>query len=405
VASAGREVRALVLAALIVFICAPFAHAEEGALITVFWDRNTNGVRDEGEPGYRDAEVAIRDDTGHETVVRTAADGTYRLPRAGRWKIGHEEQKFATTTPTSVESDGSDVEFGVRGAEVCGTVWLDSDLDGQIGEPETRVEGHRISVVGKPDHSTTSAADGTYCLHDLPAGSTRLQSEDRARIDGTGWVFTKGGDVTVESASDFDVLTGQTPIFDIKTPGSVVTGYDSGFAEPRGTLAGATVTVDKIDYDGVRVGDLLIVRCDHTVSGNLPDMRAATFTFPEGLKIVKAFGDHRIDDEAQEVVVEGQRVTARTKGRVYLQERSQMVAHVEVQHAFTAQNITCEVQPSFYQQGGGYSGTATFEIAAANADGSGPVPGGTTQSWRVAIAVAFAGVAVLVVVWRRRRRA
>ncbi|MFI6097744.1 hypothetical protein ACIA8G_19470 [Lentzea sp. NPDC051213] len=399
--------RALLLAVLIVFTCTPLAHAEESALITVFWDRNTNGVRDEGEPGYRDAEVAIRDDTGYEAVVRTGADGTYRLPHAGRWKVSHEEAKFVTTTPTSVESDGAPVEFGVRGAEVCGTAWLDSDLDGQIGEPETRIAGHRISVVGKPDHAATTAADGTYCLHDLPVGATRLQSEDRARADGTAWSFTKLSDETFDSASKFDLMTGQTLIFDIKTPGSVITGYDSGFVEPRsvGAIAGP-ITVDKIDYDGVRVGDLLIVRCGYSVGANVPDTRAATLTFPDGLKVVRGFGDLGLDDKDEEVVVDGQKVTARTKVRVYKTEQSQIVAHVEVQHAFAAQNITCEVLPSLYVPSAGSMATTTFEIAAMGADGPGPGPAarGTAPIWRVAIAVALVGGAILVVVWRRRRR-
>lgn len=396
--------RALLLAVLIVFTCTPFAHAEEGALVTVFWDRNTNGVRDEGEPGYRDAEVALRDESGQESVVRTGADGTYRLPRAGRWTVSHEETKFVTTTPTTVESDGGAVEFGVRGAEVCGTVWLDSDFDLQIGDPETRIAGHRISVVDDPGHSTTSAADGTYCLQDLPAGPNRLQSEDRARVDGTAWIFTKLTDKSFESGSKFDMMTGKTWIFDIKVPGSVITGYDSGFQEPRGMGANAgPITIDKIDYDGVRVGDLLIVRCDYTVGGNVPDIRAATLTFPDGLKVVRAFGDHDLDKEAQEVVVDGQKVTVRTKGRVHTDEQSEMAAHVEVQHAFTAQNIICEVLPSLYVPTVGHMATTTFEIGAAD---SGPAPSGTAPAWRMAVAVALVGVAVLVVVvWRRRRRA
>ncbi|MCP2246389.1 hypothetical protein [Lentzea aerocolonigenes] len=396
--------RALLLAVLIVCTCPPFAHAEEGALVTVFWDRNTNGVRDEDEPGYRDAEVALRDESGRETVARTGTDGTYRLPRAGRWTVSHEETKFVTTTPTTVESDGGAVEFGVRGAEVCGTVWLDSDFDLQIGEPETRIAGHRISVVDDPDHSTTSAADGTYCLHDLPAGPNRLQSEDRARVDGTAWIFTKLTDESFESGSKFDMLTGKTLIFDIKVPGSVVTGYDSGFHEPRGMGASAgLITVDKIDYDGVRVGDKLIVRCGYTVGGNAPDIRAATLTFPDGLKVVRAFGDHGLDDVAQEVVVDGQKVTVRTKERMFTTEQSVMTAHVEVQHAFAAQNITCEVLASLYVPADGSSATSVFEIGAADSE---PAASGTAPVWKVVGAVALAGVAALVVVlWRRRRRA
>lgn len=393
--------RALLLAVLIVITCTPFAHAEEGALVTVFWDRNTNGVRDEGEPGYRNAEVALRDESGQESVVRTAADGTYRLPRAGRWTVSHEETKFVTTTPTTVESDGGAVEFGVRGAEVCGTVWLDSDFDRQISEREIRIAGHRISVVDDPDHSTTSAADGTYCLHDLPAGPNRLQSEDRARVDGTAWIFHKRAFDSFESASKFDVLTGKT-LTDINVPGSVITGYDSGFHEPRGMGANAgMITVDKIDYDGVHVGDELIVQCEFTVDGNAPDLRAATLTFPDGLKVVRASGDHGLDDVPQEVVVDGQKVTVRTKDRMYTTERSVMTAHVEVEHAFAAQNITCEVLPSLYVPTVGHMATTTFEIGAA---GSGPTASGTAPVWRVAVAVALVGVAVLVVVVLRRRR-
>ncbi|MFD4639489.1 hypothetical protein ACFWN2_19405 [Lentzea sp. NPDC058436] len=395
--------RALLLAVLFVLTCTPFAHADHGALVTVFWDRDTNGVRDEGEPGYRGAEIAIRDESGYSAVVKAQEDGTYRLPRAGRWKVSHEEEKFVTTTPTSVESDG-DIAFGVRGAEVCGTVWLDADFNGRFDESEARVEGHRISVVGTPEHSTTTAADGTYCLHDLPAGRIRLQSEDRAALDGTAWSYTDFSRPDAEFSSEFDRLTGQTRFLDIDRPGSAVTGYDSGFAEPRGMSTSAgPITIDRIDYDGVRVGDTLIVRCAYTSGGNVADTQAATLTLPEGLKVTKAFGerDHRAGVE-DEVVVDGQKVTARSKGRVARDKPSELVVHVEVQRAFAAQAMTCQAHPSIYDERP--DDPTSFEIAAANEDGSGPETASAAPVWRIVLAVALVSAVVLVVVWRRRTR-
>jgi len=395
--------RALLLAVLILLTGSPLAHAAEGPLVTVFWDRNTNGVRDEGEPGYRKAEIAIRHDSGYSAVVTANDDGTYVLPRTGKWKISHEETRYVTTTPTSVESDGDDVEFGVRGAEVCGTVWRDIDLDAKITEKEPGVEGHRISVVGDPDHSTTTAADGTYCLHDLPTGTSRFQSQDRAAVDGTGWAYADFGNPRVEFGSKFDMLTGQTREVTIDRPGSVITGYDSGIADARGMNAKAgPITIDEIDYDGVRVGDRLILRCKYTSGGTVPDSRGAVLTLPEGLEITRAVGYRDFTaGTGDEVVVEGQKITVRSNGRVRRDEESEVVVHAEVRRAFAAQDMTCAAPPSIYDPLP--DEPSRFEIAAANADGSGPEATRSAPFWQIALAVVLVGAAALFVVRYRRR--
>ncbi|MGI5499016.1 hypothetical protein [Lentzea sp. CA-135723] len=392
--------RALLTAVLILLTATPFAHASDGGLITVFWDRNTNGVRDEGEPGYRNAEIAIRDDTGYSAVVNANDEGTYRLPRKGNWKISHEETAYATTTPTSVESEG-DVEFGVRGAEVCGTVWRDDDRDSKLTDDDPRLEGHRISVVGDPDHSTTTAADGTYCLHDLPVGTVQLQSQDRAPVDGMAWSFADFSNTTAEYSSTFDWRTGQTSDIRISRPGETITGYDSGITEPRGPSADAgPITIDKIDYDGVRVGDELIIRCEYQSSSNVPDTVGATLTLPEGLEITRAFGHRDFQARTEDqVVVEGQKVVVRSNVRVKRDKKSEIVVHAEVRHAFTAQDMVCEAHPSVHVQQP--REPWRFEIAAVNADGSGP--SSTAPFWRIAFVVALVAGAVLLVVRHRGR--
>ncbi|MFD4669981.1 hypothetical protein ACFWNN_09615 [Lentzea sp. NPDC058450] len=393
--------KALLLTVLILLTGTPLAHASDGALITVFWDRNTNGARDEGEPGYRNAEIAIRDDSGYSAIVNANDEGTYRLPRKGNWKISHEEAKFATTTPTSVESNGEDVEFGVRGAEVCGTVWRDHDQDVKLGDADPRVEGHRISVVGNPELSTTSAADGTYCLHDLPVGRIRLQSQDRAPVDGMAWSYADFSNTAVEFSSKFDWHTGQTREIVIDRPGVAITGYDSGITEPRGPSADAgPVTIDEIDYDGVRVGDTLIIRCEYRKSGNVPDTIGATLTLPEGLEVKRAFGhrDSKTGIEDQ-VVVEGQKVVVRSNVRVMRDGNSEIIVHADVRHAFVAQDMVCEAHPSIYVAQP--REPWRFEIAAANADGSGP--SSSAPFWQTALVVALVTGAVLLVVRHRKR--
>ncbi|NKE59428.1 hypothetical protein FXN61_22515 [Lentzea sp. PSKA42] len=248
--------RALLLAVLVVITCTPVAFAQEGALVTVFWDRDGNGVRGEGEPAYKRPEIAIRDDAGFDAVVRGGEDGTYRLPHAGRWQVSHDEDPFVTTTPTVVQSDGQDVVFGIRGASICGTVWLDANTDGKVDEAESRIAGHRIAVEHYQwaDREATTAPDGTYCLQDLPSGALTLQSGDRGGIDGTAWGYTAPDNPIIKTSSKFDWTSGRTrPV--LIEPGAEITGYDSAFVQPKGMdVTARRVRIDNVRYDGVHVG-------------------------------------------------------------------------------------------------------------------------------------------------------
>lgn len=374
------------LAALLI-MSAPTAAVQEGAEVTVFWDRDGNGVRGDDEPGYAEAEIAIRDELGYTATVRTKEDGTYRLPHAGKWQVSHDEDKFATTTPTVVQVDGKDVAFGVRGAKVCGTVWLDSDFDGQIGEPERRVAGHRITA-GVGLREAITAADGTYCVNDLPTGHIHLYSADRSKIDQTTWAYTRLDDPDFEGRSKFDMLRGGSEAIAINTPDTVITDIDSAFVEPRGMDVRVNeISTTKVGGD-IRVGDHIKVICDYELMGNVPDLHSATLTLPEGFEVVNT--------EGTTATKAGRQVRGAPMRRPPGQ-KEQLIAVVDVEQPFTSGEIRCETTPGALGDNIGTNNVMTTNVGAA-----GVVERGRSTPFLLAVGALALAVAVWVTVRKRR---
>ncbi|NKE59429.1 LPXTG cell wall anchor domain-containing protein [Lentzea sp. PSKA42] len=123
-------------------------------------------------------------------------------------------------------------------------------------------------------------------------------------------------------------------------------------------------------------------------------MHRATLTLPEGLKILET----RIIRDVP-AKVDGQRVVRDNPTHLAPHEKSNLIAHVEVERAFAGEEITCEALPGPLGDSTAENNVARLEIGATSGVGS-----GTTPIWGGVLAVLLAGGG-LFVVWRRRRRA
>ena len=180
---------------------------------TVWFDVDADGVIDAGEPRLGGVDVTVTylgpdgvfgtaDDETHTTT--TAADGTYlvdRLP-GGSYRVVVDPTDLPAGLAPSYDLDGGtaspdgvwngtlaedgverDVDFGYTGTGSLGDrVWFDRDGDGvqDVDEPGLGGVGLTVvfagfdGVVGTADdvaYSATTAADGTWSVPNLPAGS------------------------------------------------------------------------------------------------------------------------------------------------------------------------------------------------------------------------------------------
>jgi large repetitive protein len=287
----------------------------QGLSGAVYVDSNGNGVRDVGEPGIAGVSVTVSGTTaGGQDVCAainpspctavTNASGAYEflnLPASNASGYTLTEQAQATPPLTNygdgVESvgtvggvasgtAGNDVisgivlgtgqlgvgyDFGERPAGLSGSTYIDLDNDGVRDAGEPGIGGVVISIAGTTADgrdvctliascSVTTAADGSYTIADLPAGSyTLTQTQPANYADGTDTAGSIGGStVGTPGAPGTSVISAI-----VVPPGGTGTGYD--FGELAAGLAGR-VCIDA-GNDGCDAGDAPLAGVTLTLTG------------------------------------------------------------------------------------------------------------------------------------------
>ncbi|MFW6171053.1 MAG: S8 family serine peptidase, partial [Planctomycetota bacterium] len=194
---------------------------------TVWNDMNGDGNRNSGEPGVADWTVYLdlnnngTLDAGESSTV-TDADGRYTLSvyeGPGTYTLAQVvKPNWDATFPTNgrhtvtINARGDTVtgkNFGNQAEDgaVSGMKWHDLDGDGEWETGEPGQEGvwiyadlNRDGLIGLAEPATKTAADGTYTIHDIPAGQVIIRE-----VSPLGWETTYPVDgyhtVDVEAAS------------------------------------------------------------------------------------------------------------------------------------------------------------------------------------------------------------
>ena len=197
-----------------------FGYAGTGSIGDFVWfDINTDGAQDAGEPGLGSVTVTGTfygldgNPGGGDDVVRTtvtAADGSYTfndLP-GGTYSIDIDASTLPGGMSPTFDRDGTpdgstvvdlpaagtitDADFGYVGTGLIGdTIWWDLDRDGVRTADEPGWPGVDVTVtwfgtdgvIGTPDDAvvvTTTSGAGLYVVTGLPAGSYRVDVDRSA---------------------------------------------------------------------------------------------------------------------------------------------------------------------------------------------------------------------------------
>jgi Icc protein len=139
------ESNALLRASLALLICTAHVAAGQARSGVVFHDRNANGVRDSGERGI--ANVAVSD---QEAVVRTDAEGVYRLPPGGGHGIVFVSVPNGYRSIGSFWGTGDSASFALAGVRQSKTFKFIHASDTHISEqsaPRMRALRERASGI------------------------------------------------------------------------------------------------------------------------------------------------------------------------------------------------------------------------------------------------------------------
>lgn len=338
---------------------------------SAWFDRDSDGTVDEGEPGRAGAVVKAKGAGGEFTAV-TAADGKYRFRGIpfGAYEISHSDPAFATTTPTSFKivlaaaTTVDPILFGIRGATICGTVWRDANEDGLRQDGEPVIPNSTVGLESDGSNYENSAVDGTYCLADIPAGQQVLGANDRAGFDPSeGWT-REGGD------SKFGFTTGRTDPITVEA-GASIKGIDAGYRVARMDMrtsqllmisGGTTYDMKSPDFaPSIQVGDEFTIVGGVYPDGNLAEQLRATLTVPAGLKLVDTFG-------GMPSTIQGQSVSGGFEGRRHPGLIEFIGVTVRVESAFRAADVRLEVDRGVYADPNLANNVLTASIAAIEAE-------------------------------------
>ena len=158
-----------------------------------FNDLNGNGRKDVGELGLNGWTINLSMGAVNMTTT-TGSDGSYcfnNLP-AGTYTLSetHQdgwEQTYPTNplTHTVILTAGQNilnVDFGNKQllGSICGMKFNDSDGNGKKDEANEGLAGWTITLsTGAVTLTTTTAADGSYCFNNLPAGTYTLSETNK----------------------------------------------------------------------------------------------------------------------------------------------------------------------------------------------------------------------------------
>ncbi|WP_394940460.1 SdrD B-like domain-containing protein [Psychromicrobium sp. YIM B11713] len=239
----------------------------------VWFDRNSNGVQDAGEPGVAGVTVhlldgngqPVNDANGNPITTTTDADGNYLFPNlpAGDYKVKVDlpaDRKFApqaagtdrekdsnvgtdgvsdTVSVTPATPNRRDVDAGVVvNGSVGDKVWLDQNGDGIQDPNEPGIANVKVDLLdgnGQPvldangqPVTTTTDADGNYLFPNLPAGTYKVKVElpegYKTTSTAAGTDREKDSNVGTDGISDAVTVDENTPNRRDVDAGLVVSG-------------------------------------------------------------------------------------------------------------------------------------------------------------------------------------
>lgn len=319
---------------------------------SVWFDRDGDGVKEDGERGSAGSGVQIKNvATGSFAFRSTDAAGNWALPGAaeGEYEITLLDDAFANTTAAVVrralaEGGSGVVDFGVRGGAVCGAAWLDADEDGVRDAGEAPIGNSTIGAEGPNSPYTSTDATGNYCLEDLRADTYVLVAADRAFLGGgQGW--TRDG-----RDSEFAFTDGRTAPMAVGK-GARLVGVDAGYVAARVDMRTSQLL---IEHEGrtyasdqgwvpsaFQVGDEFTVYGGVLAAGNVAEQLGAVLTVPEGLTVLGVEGG--IPATAHGRVVRGITTERRYPGMIEF-----IGARVRVDAHFTKGQIRLEALRGLY---------------------------------------------------------
>ncbi|WP_436493127.1 SdrD B-like domain-containing protein [Actinokineospora sp. HUAS TT18] len=342
---------------------------------SVWFDRDSDGVADAGEPGRQGA-VVKASGAGGEFFANTDANGKFTFQKIpfGAYDVTHSDNGFAATTAATVKitlnaaTTAESVDFGVRGASICGTSWNDANGDGKHQADEPRIGDNFLGLhnetTGKDSYENTNA-DGTYCFQDIQAGTYHVGANDRLLMSPQqGWT-KEGGD------SKFSFVNGRSATLTL-TPGQKIENFDAGYQvgkmDVRATqllLIWGGTTYDLKDPNtslSIQVGDEFTIVGGVVPEGNVAEQLRADLTLPEGLKIVDKFGGMSSHIYGQKV--SGYFTERRHPGLVEF-----VGAKVKVEKAFATGEIKLEGLKSIYGETNLTNNVITVPFHAIEAEG------------------------------------
>jgi len=159
----------------------------------VFFDRNGNGVEDNGERGTRGIVVSIVDSNGDRKTTKTGNRGSYCVNNIaeGEATVTVRESTLPNNATLTVGNNPSTVDVvanqsnnaGKDGytlpqvpapekGKVCGVVYLDENGNGRQDNGETGIRGIIVSVVdSNADTQTEKTTNtGAYCISNVAVG-------------------------------------------------------------------------------------------------------------------------------------------------------------------------------------------------------------------------------------------
>ena len=194
----------------------------------VWLDDDGDGEQDPTEGGINGVTMFLLDDGGNVLGTQaTAGDGIYQftdLP-AGTYTVAVDPGTLPDgVTPTFDPDGGLDnratglleaganstvIDFGYEPAppplgSICGTVWEDTNADGQQNNGEPGLPDITVTLKdenGNVITTTVTDANGDYCFEDLPASTYRICVDPPDGLDPT---FDPDGDLDNETEVDLD---------------------------------------------------------------------------------------------------------------------------------------------------------------------------------------------------------
>lgn len=155
-----------------------------------FYDKNRDGIRQEGEPGIGGMivrvqggrkKLALKTDGEGYFTIQNIMEGLHKVHIDNRslplgFALGADTQVKATIREGHITT--MDLPIVQRG-QVRGFAFIDSNSDGDYQPSEIRLEGARLRLTSAVDaddvHETVSTSFGQYAFDDLPAGDYMLE--------------------------------------------------------------------------------------------------------------------------------------------------------------------------------------------------------------------------------------